>query len=331
MLKPLVILLTSVCCLSAFGQDTRNYLEYHKQINEADSLIFILDQPEEGLLKYVELFTAFDKIFTKDLINAQTLSDHFQIQDVNFKIYLPKTQFHHASDGLIPAFSDETMSSSDSILQQQVNFNLRNRILELCAYDQATKSYSHKSYERTKLYDTIFSIIEREGYPSEFKVGLDDPLLTVRARLPYRSLETYWKALKLPKPKNYTLKEEPEIIGFEAISLIMIHNACAYDQLSNLVLENIREGNIHPGEVALLYDNQFRFRKQVLAECPNSFDMSIYFGHNSFAKPPSTVDTLKTNIARHHIGLPSIKLDAAKRAFSDSTGIRLYWGFWEAT
>lgn len=313
------------------SQTTNNYFDYHRQINAADSLLFILDRPEEGLKRYALLFEQFESIFTKDVINAHALSDHFGNKLVNFKKYLTKTQFFHAPDGTIPTLKISKDAFPDSSIRARVDFDLRNRILELCAYDQVTKSFPPSSYERKKLYDTLFSIINRNGFPSELNVGLDDPLLTVRARLPHKSLEKYWKAIHLPKRFNHSLREEPEIIGFKAINLIMIHYPCAYDRLSKIITQEIEAGNIHPGEAALYYDNQFRFLKTVRSDCPDSFDNSIYFDHNSFSKSPSNFDADKTNIARYKIGLPSIELETAKKAFSDSTGVQLYWGFWKST
>jgi hypothetical protein len=314
-----------------YSQNCTNYLNYHLEINRADSLIFLQSKPKEGLLKYIQIFNQYQNIFTKDLINAQSLSEHFGIKSVNFKKYLTKTQFFHATDGTISTLKISRDTFPDSLIRSRVDFDLRNRILELCAYDQVTKSFPPSSYERKKLYDTLFSIINRNGFPSELNVGLDDPLLTVRARLPHKSLEKYWKAIHLSKRFNHSLREEPEIIGFKAINLIMIHYPCAYDRLSKIITQEIEAGNIHPGEAALYYDNQFRFLKTVRSDCPDSFDNSIYFDHNPFSKSPSNFDADKTNIARYKLGLPSIELETAKKAFSDQTGIQLYWGFWGST
>ena len=60
----------SISCLS----QSKNYFVYHSLINKAEELFFVQNKLDSSLYYYEKVFSDYDFIFVKDLVNASQIA-----------------------------------------------------------------------------------------------------------------------------------------------------------------------------------------------------------------------------------------------------------------
>jgi hypothetical protein len=111
----------------------------------------------------------------------------------------------------------------------------------------------------------------------------------------------------------------------------LIHHPCAYQKLSPYLDAEVRKGNIHPRDVALLYDNMMQMRKlsrsTILACNPPG---KYYYKLNKFCVYPDNwqQDVIRIDSMRRTLNICSVGQDSIKKAKAADYGFYNRFGFW---
>lgn len=105
--------------------------------------------------------------------------------------------------------------------------------------------------------------------------------------------------------------------------LVLINNFSSYDKLKNYWMTEIKKGNIHPRDVALIHDNMYR--------APLSYDTSKLKGpyqNNPFVTYDTKYKREQTDKIRKDLFIVPLEVDKRKKECEQKYGFKLFWGFW---
>lgn len=334
------LLLAIICSLGQFAAISQepNYEIYHSYINKAEELFFIENMPDSSLYYYKKAFTEFDFVFVKDPVNAAQIA-YFSNQP--FEEYLIKgfengLKLSHLS--LIKLFSpiyydllnDKSLLDKYGICRQKyikkIDFNYLSYVYEKAVNDQIDK--------RKKDYDDILFVnmgdwltrIRLKGFPSSKIIGIDDRTIFSETGKPEKDIDHL--RMRFGNTLSYFTADD-QILSSSFIMIMLIHNQCSYQELKNSFVELIKKGEIHPREVGVLYDNQFRklnsadYRCEVPRPTDGLFYLNLFCWYDLLGCSEKQADMM-----RKKWFIVSLSVDKAKKEYEQKYGFKLFYGFW---
>ena len=318
--------------LNGYLYSQENYNLYHEKINKAEKFYFIENKIDSALYYYDKAFDEYSFNFLRDIINCA------QIAKLNKKPYL-KYIYKGFEYGLkleklnnYPIFQNEVLKlkkdkTVNAIYTEArkkyidgIDFEYLNWLQDVTIKDQSEKEKSnYKRIIATTLNKFEKKILEK-GFPGERIIGISDSLLYYEINKPYLSLKEKVKR-KGDKTLNYLYQTEDEYNMAYLGLILLVHDCCAYEQLSKILKDEITKGNIHPRDVGMVADNALRYHGEM--EQPyllNIFAQSKYTNEHR-------ADTKKINKVRRKLGVNSIEVDNAKIEFEAKYNLKLVSGF----
>lgn len=345
MIKKLLIIFAILKVTSGFAQDqnsTKNYFDYHKKINRAETLFFLKDEVDSSLTLYDEVFNNYDFIFLTDLVNAAQIA-HFS--DKPYKKYLKRgfefgLKFEHLKN--YPLFKDDLNDlKKDKLLQQayavkrkeylkKIDFNYLNWIYHLFIKDQLDKNKPDYKYEKIIhiSLNLIKNKIKQKGFPGERLLGIADSTVFAEHGIPQLDLK---EQIKKYDDKLWYVETDDEALSQTKIFVLLVHHHSSYRELRKLLWKQIKKGNVHPREIGMLFDNMYRFSNGRFAPFKNDPpDKKVYFRLNQFTTyPVKNKNNIKTtNALRKSFYIVPLEVDKMKKEFESKYGFVLFLGFW---
>lgn len=317
----------------SFSQE--NYSEYHVKINDAEKLFFQDGKVEKCLLKYEEVFNEFDFIFIKDLLNAAQIAHY---SNKPYRKYIQKAfEFGLKPEHLksFPLFNDvyEDLVSDKSIKKsfkkkrkkylKGIYFQYLENVYKQTIKDQTSKAdlnYSEIVLEET---EELIKWTKEYGFPGERIIGISDSTIFEEINKPELDLHNL---IKENKKLWYLTSDELQFSQSFPI-ILLVHNPCAFKLYEDVLLEEIKKGNIHPRDVGLIYDNMYRYKDYMPNYCKVN-DIEDFFLLNLFTEYPEKIDFERVNDRRKRLNICSLQLDKEKKEFEKKYGFKLFSGFW---
>jgi len=334
------ILLTIICSLgqfSAISQNT-NYEIYHSYINKAEELFFVENKPDSSLYYYKKAFSEFDFVFVKDPLNAAQIA-YFCSQP--FEEYLMKgfenglKLSHLSSINLFNLIYNDLLNNKLLLDKygicrekyiKKLDFNYLLYVYEKATNDQIDKRKKDYDDILFKNMDDWLTRIRLKGFPSAKIIGIDDRKIFSEIGKPEKDIDQI--KLKFGNALS-DFTADDRILSSDFIMIMLIHNQCSYQELKNIFGELIKKGEIHPREVGVLYDNQFRnlntsnYRCQLLSPADGVFYLNLFCRYNLLGCSEKQADIL-----RKKWFIVPLSVDKAKKEFEQKYGFRLFYGFW---
>lgn len=320
---------------NCFSQKS-DYIDYHKDINKAEQLFFIENKTDSALFYYDRVFTNYDFIFVKDLVNAA------QIAIFSKKAYRKYIE-RGFSQGLklshlknYPLFAkvyssllkDKKLLSIYQINRKKyisrIDFKYLDWIYKIAIKDQKNKflkdDYSSLVFQTTnRLKDSII----KKGFPGDRLIGIADSTIFKEIKKPYLDLYEQRKG----DSKLWYMTSDEQILSPNWPQIILVHNPCSYYLYKTILLDEMRKGNIHPRDIALIYDNMYRSKNEFPSYCDNVPLKGVY-GLNMFTDYSTYTNKKETNEMRKMLYIVSTDIDDKKMEFEKKYGFRLFSGFW---
>lgn len=334
------IILLSVLPKPVKAQD---YIEYHRQLNRADYLMFVRNEFDSGLNVYNQAFNKYDFVFVKDCVIAIQISlfrkrDQLSLRFIEkafqngLKLshlrgfhYIANSEFYRKNGALV----ERLYIHNRPIYLKRVNFSLLNQVNRLFAADQAIKNGPQGDAKkfarfrvgyRVKIKESIEQLKKVSiefGFPSDRLIGIDQNDIMKETKMSYKDLPDYFEYYGSRETSNrITLSQfqhEERFLSSHLILPLMHHLERAYYEFPISFYQNeIKKGNIHPKDVAAIND----FPYATLPPDPIGKD-SIYYGvgvrfqaANSLCIPDSLI-----NRNRSFLGIQKIEYDRKKWQF----------------
>lgn len=334
--------------LNAASAQETDYTKYHDYINRAEHLYFMEQRYDEAFEMYDKAFEEFDFLFAKDCVNAAQFA---YVQGRPYKKYIYKgfengLKLSMFVFKLRPSrFLEKMKIELESDPQTEIEYKLRrlkylarinkktlSYIMDEFLFDQDMKNKQGREYDiyATKVINKIISLINEVGFPGSGIVGVQDA--TVFNDLGHPNQDFYFRKDKTKFKGDKWRVIDEDILASKYAIIILIHNPCAYQILEDLLLGEVKKGNIHPREVGLLYDNLYRFGKPYhKLEC-RKYDSRVdgWFNLNLFADHiVLTYDKAYTNQLRASWHIAPLELDQKKKEYAAEHEMKLFWGFWD--
>jgi hypothetical protein len=335
------LLLTFICSLGQFSAlpQTPNYEIYHSYINKAEELFFIDNKADSSLYFYRKAFSEFDFAFVKDPLNAAQIA-YFCNQP--FEEYLIKgfenglKVSHLSSIKLFNTIYDD-LSNNKSLQDnykisrekyiKKLDYNYLSYLYEKAINDQIDKKKDNYDAIKFKNLEDWLTRIRLKGFPSAKIIGIDDENIFRETGKPEKDIDQL--KIKYSNTLNH-LTTDDEILSSSFIMIILVHNQCSFQELKNIFGELVKKGEIHPREVGLLYDNQFRtsinkpnYRCQVPRPVDGLFYLNMFCQYNKL-----DCSKQQSDMIRKKWFVVSLTVDEAKKEYEQKYGFRLSYGFW---
>lgn len=324
-------------CFKIYCQKT-NYIEYHLLINKAEELFFVEQKVDSSLFYYENAFKKFDFVFVKDLINAAQISIY---SNKPYKKFIERGFKHGLKLShleLYPIFKDKIkeLKSDRKLLKKyslyrkeylsKINFEYLDWIYKLAIKDQKEKLIPYEEYSKI-IYNTtedLIAITKTQGFPGDKIIGLRDSLIFAQIGKP--NLDLY-NQIKNDNKLDYMTNNDRNISSTEYVLTTLVHNGCSFYLYEDVLLEELKKGNIHPREIGLLYDNQYRYINYFPDYC-DKIKLKGYFLLNLFTEYEDEVNIEEANLMRSKLFIVSTFVDDKKKEFEAKYGFKLFSGFW---
>ena len=321
----------SISCLS----QSKNYFVYHSLINKAEELFFVQNKLDSSLYYYEKVFSDYDFIFVKDLVNASQIAFYSKKP---YKKYIKQAfeqglKIDYLSE--IPLFKNEYKKLildkvlNDLFLENRkkylakIDIEYRDFTYDLGINDQKHKHLKGGAYD-VKKHESIIKLnkkIEIKGFPGDKIVGIADATIFKELKSKYKDFYERFKNDKLLK--SYFTSND-EALSEQLIMCVLIHEFSSFSNsyLNSIWLKEIKKGNIHPRDVALLHDNTYRSDYASLTKIKG------YYLNNIFAPYiKKNINRKEINNMRKNLHIVSLEVDEKKKEFEVFHGFKLFTGF----
>jgi len=321
--------------LSGYGQKT-DYTEYHKGINKAEELFFMQNKGDSSLLYYDKVFSEYNFIFVKDLVNAAQISIFLNRP---FKKYIERgfeqgLKLSHLK--AYPLFAkeypnlikDKKLESVHRLNRQRylsrIDFKYLDWIYKTAIKDQQDKNLRNKyNSQILKVTDRLIDSIRKKGFPGDRIIGIADS--TIFKEIGKSHLDLY-EQRKKHKGLWYMTADE-DILSQQWPLILLVHNPCSFHLYKDILINEMKKGNIHPREIGLIYDNMYRFKGEFASYC-NNVSLKGVYRLNMFTEYENYNDIKQTDKMREELFIVPVAVDERKRDYESQYGFRLFSGFW---
>ena len=317
----------------------KDYTNYHKNINKAEEFFFVKNNVDSCIFYYDKVFSEYDFIFVKDLVNASQIA-FFKKKEYKKYIILGFKQGlkieHLKQIALFKSIYSNLLNDKKlqdkfvinrKIYLKKIDYKYLDWIYKITIEDQKSKNL--KDYDSSIIIKTILELkdsIKNKGFPGERLIGISDSVIFKAIGKPYLDLK---KRIKNDKSLNYITSDD-EILAPKWPEIILVHNFCSYNLLKEDFKQQIKEGNIHPRDVGLIYDNSYRVTSGLFPSYCGNVNLKGVYKLNLFV--PRYVyekaDLKLTNQMRSNLNIVSVEVDNKKKEYEINSGFKLFWGFW---
>lgn len=330
---------------SAFCQHKDDYLYYHRCIRDIENDFFERNRLERDILvRYKTLFDGYDFVYLQDCFTALQLSVflgdeyHFMafiekaskngmnLTNINSCSYITSSSFYAKHAGEIKSL----INKNRSFYLSRINKKFLQEITRMYALDQAQKNLlpgeSIKDYNSR--YDTAYlatfkkllGLITEYGLPGDKLLGVNQNDILKELSIPNADLPdhfNYYYTQYNVNSTQYFLEEN--CIASTLLIPIMWHGHCSYNKMREFFANGLKDGTIHPRDIAIIKDEDFR-----LANFCKPAD-SVYFniGNEKLLNIPHE----KVNYYRSINLLCSLETDSIKNIYINKYFMKLRYGF----
>jgi hypothetical protein len=317
-----------------------NYINYYNYINKAE--FYLYNNSLDSTFYYYDLaFANYDYVFVNDVMNATQLALYYKYP---FDKYIDKgfengLKIEHLKKlELTKNIYFSLCNDSKKIVSyhkkrkkylSKINFTYLKIIYDIALIDQYKKNLSLIDYNRYKLetISKLKTLIKIYGFPSSKTIGISDNTIFKEIGNSNFDLDILKKAYNYNI--NYYNTDENELSS-KYIMVLLVHNSCAYLDLKTQLDSAEIKGEIHPREVALLYDNMYRYLngEEYKCEVPNPDSNGVYLLNHFTEYRTMKIDNEKINKKREVSFIVPLKIDEFKKDLEQKIGAKLHWGFW---
>jgi len=348
--------------IHATGQE--DYRIYHKMINNAERCFFLENKTDSAYQYYDAAFAKFDFVFAKDCYMAAQIA--YYNKNERYIAYLRKgfkngirpEQLKY-SEILSPLLKD-TLAFKKKFNDYQelrkaylkrINVWALKKIIQNVCQDQSEKNIYHNDdvpgheYEYyRKLYphiNFIETLTRQVGFPGDKLIGIDQ--VNIMKELGQDSadyMDLYNQIYR--DPKYHTEKTQfyscDDCVAQTKVFPLLIHHVCAYQYFSTYWEKLIISGQVHPRDVAMLYDNIVDLYNPELDPsmikkitdafaCTYSrpcgcYENNIFVHYKTLGCNRHVVDSMRTALY-----INTLEVDSAKKNFGDHRMFKTTFGF----
>ncbi len=359
-------LLFLICLtINAHAQD--DYRIYHRWINNAERCFFLEHKTDSAYSYYDLAFSKFDFVFAKDCYMAAQIA--YYNKNEKYVAYLKKgfqnglrSEQLKYSDVLAPLLKDtiaykkkfSDYQALRKVYLKRINVWALKKTIQHVSQDQSEKNirYSDNDYEDLHEYDKrlekhisfIESMIKTVGFPGDKLIGIDQA--DIMKELGHDSsdyMDMYNLIYKDPKYHTEAMQfcTCGNCIAQASVFPLLVHQVCLYQHLSAYWEKLIVSGQIHPRDVAELFDISLqlydypavdRKRGAKIADafaCDyvrpyGGYKISFYLHWQNFKYSNYIIDSMRTALY-----INTLEVDSAKNTFGSNHGFKTNFGFWD--
>lgn len=338
----------------------QDYTVYHKNIIAAEKAVFMENDPVKGLGIFKNTFSEYDFVFVDDCIEAFQLALVFKREkdalffikralDNGFELQL----LNDLSPGCIcnlQRFRDTVSVIQPFVLQhlkeleiysayvypqylKRIDRNLLAAIIKRHVEEQFFKDNWRDNKYFYKVNESNFNFIDSLAgkgiFLGERNLGVYTDKLAASLNLPFKSINNYvselLKSYKYPPDTKVPIStRRGDYYGPSPLYIILYHYTYAYNALLPYMDQAIRQGYWHPREIASL---KVYGKKYV----PKLYNKGIFRLIPTALVCQPNVPVIELDKEREAQYLPSYELDSLKHVFAHKYGLKLFFGFMQAT
>lgn len=330
--------LTLAWCMVSHLGNAQNYLDYHTLINNAERCVFLDGKTDSAYVYYDRAFADFDFVFVKDCYMAAQIAyvkgsnKYVSYLDKGFRNGL-KWQELRLSPVLKPLIDDTTAfkrkfrkyPEQRKTYLNRINKHVWKHVRDDFIADQKEKLLPTEQYGPivTRRIMNLKTLVAVVGFPGDKLIGISQPDMMKELG---EKEQDYPGGLSSP--------DVYEGLSEHHLFPLLIHYPCSYDVFEKDWPGFIKKGQVHPGDVALLYDNrwlklnQWHKTQYVTFLCGYTIPEGGY-RKLSFAPYPKTLVRATVDSMRRALYLNTIPVDSAKAAFGKAHGLKTAFGYWD--
>jgi hypothetical protein len=292
--------------------ENKDYLQYHKQINEAERLIS-MENFKEALYKYENVFDSYDFVFLRDYKIAAQIA---------FYLKEKRKSFNFIKKGIADGWDLKALKKNKFLtpLQDEPGWVfLENNYISL-----RSKYLARINQQSRKEVGKMFKNDQKKAFGALFKIGdKAQEKYAIKKFAPHSEIQMA-RLIKFLENQGYPGEK---IIGnnFWMSTIISHHNSISEEYNSNdtiylfikpALIQAIKKGQISPYEYALVDD----WKKAVVSKRTET-------GYG-FLTSPYQLTLSETNCLRQNIGLRTIELRNKLVDIEERTGMNFYLPDW---
>ncbi|MGV7106213.1 hypothetical protein [Flavobacterium sp. U410] len=329
--------------LTLFAQEFKtDYFVYHQQINKAEEFLYGKNNLDSCFYYYNKTFKEFDFIFAKDLINAAQLA---KVNKLPYQTYIEQG----FAQGLKPEHLEAFPIFKDVLNQLKKDKNLqekyvegRKKYLKRIDFDYLDKIYDLAIFERkyqeldkseckSKLssnFQNLVTWIEKEGFPGEKLLGIKDSTIFREIKSMKNDLVSRSRKI-IPKSKDYKVIQESDLCQNTIETFLYNLDYCFFKNLNTkFLLKEIRKGNLHPHQIALLndfafYNVSYNVSYNGLNSCGGSLPYALF---TNFINSTATFNMEQANQSRKIFYMNPYETDYKKKEYEKKYQLNLSSG-----
>jgi hypothetical protein len=341
-----LLLILSFFAFKCDAKNEHDYLHYHECIRGIENDFFQNGDTSKGILaRYLDLFEDYDFLYLQDCYTAMQLAiflhdeSHFmKFMEKATKNGLNKSNLSHFQYIVASSYYRKNEKAIDSIITEnrpfylsRINKDLLTEVVKLYGLDQAQKNCLPKesmvncnsrykeAYKIT--LKKMLDLIREYGIPSDRQIGVDQDDLLTELGVYHKSLMHSYDLYK--DYYNITSSQyhlEDRVAASTLLIPLMWHGNCSWLALKPFLKEQLKKGNIHPRDIAIIKDEDFRS----LNICKVTKD-SLYFNIGNEQLLKLSTPTIDSNRARNFIC--SMESDSVKLVYEHKYHMILRYGF----
>ncbi|MCB9287527.1 MAG: hypothetical protein H6560_09430 [Lewinellaceae bacterium] len=300
--------------------DTSDYLDYHRYIYQAEKF-FLQGRDSLSMELYRKVFSAYPFIFAKDAAIATQIAAKNNTLPLFY--YFAGKSF--SGGGQLDCLLDipmlslfigrnniaDTLSMMNGELRKTylASIDLKKKQFYISNYRKEQSLKKAKNFEAYKEavisnINCIRQDVTEGGFPADRIIGLDDAFLT-------------------PERDHCQLSSELALIS-------LYHYPCSYSTFKDIWFEEVRKGNIHPKDIAYIYEYEGELAKNKhnrFEDRCTPLDKDGILVYIDWDSPTDPATFKRANEQRQVFFLPPIQHDLDKREYAQRNGMKLFFGF----
>ncbi|MCW3123337.1 MAG: hypothetical protein JWQ38_2829 [Flavipsychrobacter sp.] len=329
-----------------------DYRVYHALVNNAERYFFNEGKVDSALLYYDDAFAKFDFAFASDCFMATQIAvfkNDKRSRNYIIKSYKNGITPHcwNYSPVLKSLINDSAKYNKQVALCKQYRKTYLDRIHKKTLL-QVIKHVSEDQCEKNELppipyakklnahIDFILNAARGDNFPGEKNIGIDQP--NILSELGFEN-QDYKDNFTKYKDRNVTqdqFKVCEECIAQQMVFPLLVHHPCTYNLLNIYWSKLIITGQVHPREVAMLFDNILRFNNSNPLYkhydkfyCSYDDIPSTYYKNNLFVNYKEvSLSNKAIDSFRRLLFINPLRIDSAKEVYKSKYHFMVNFGFW---